>query len=120
MIAELPGDIADVSCPRPNGTGRVSLSVEDGLDVVDHVEQIRQFLFGVDGEFRRTLDQSTQIGTQTTDCRVGLVDDRSQIVAGDRLQSAVGGRQEIVYVRRYAGVGQADHVTVLERRTVCA
>src|SRR6202011_5515980 len=74
-----------------------------------------EILARVDRKVRSALDNAGKFGPEPAHGRVGLVNDGLEVVVRYCLQSRVGGTEQGIDVGRYGGVGQRNHVAVLER-----
>ena len=102
-------------CPRRYRIGRLDLGIGYRLPIIDQRNQRVEILARVDRKVRSALDDAGEFGTEPAHGRVRLVNDGLQVVVRYRLQSRVGGTEQGIDVGRYGGVGQRNHVAVLER-----
>src|ERR1700724_4789236 len=102
-------------CPRRYRIGRLDLRIGYRLPIIDQRNQRVEILAGVDRKVRSALEDAGEFGTEPAHGRVRLVNDGLQVVVRYRLQSRVGGTEQGIDVGRYGGVGQRNHVAVLER-----
>src|SRR6201999_2892093 len=95
--------------------GRLDLGIGYRLPLFDQRNQRVEILARVDRKVRPALDNARKFGPEPAHGRVRLVNDGLQVVVRYRLQSRVGGTEPGIDVGRYGGVGQRNHVAVLER-----
>ena len=116
LALQLPGDARQVRRPRLDRVRRVGLRVEHRLRLVDQGGQRVEILAGVDRQVGSAGDEPAQFRPESADRDVGLVDDGLQVVARDRLQTAVRHVQHRVDVGRDRGAVARDDVAVLQHR----
>ncbi len=118
--AQRVGELRERSRPAPDRVGRLRLRGEDGLSIVDELQNLRQVTIGVLQQERVGLKEASQRGLVAFEGLSQFVDHDREVLDPDRAHQLVEAGQQGLHRQRRAGLLARDGVAVAQVRLTIA